>query len=358
MRPSFLLVARRRAPVIVVTVLVGGTGFATSTAAQGCVPSRFTSPAVGAQGDIYLARGTWQVAVMFRNLRSDELIVGKRVRNDLAPGGQPAIVESRSLNASFAYGFTDRLALTVNVPIAQATHEALYADGVRHTNSASGIGEISVLMSYWLRSAAPLRPGGNVAIGLGLKAPTGTHDKEGHSWRADGSAIPFPVANAIQLGDGSWGVILNARGFHPIGERLYVYAGGSYTINPRITTSVLRSPGTTVFWSSPDTWEGSAGTSLHLSSRFGLSATMGMLFYGTPRQDLVGGRDPGARLPAIVGYLSPGLSVTRGGHALTFSVPIRAYKDFQTSYLDEAANRPGGGGLSRRLILSSYSVRF
>ena len=56
--------------------------------------------------------------------------------------------------------------------------------------------------------------------------------------------------------------------------------------------------------------------------------------------------------------MSPGVGITRGAHAITFSVPVRAYMNFLPSYIDEAAGKPGGGGLARYMILSSYTVRF
>lgn len=326
--------------------------------AQGCIPSRFTSPSLGAQGDIYLGRGTWQVAWTYRGFTSDQLIIGHRVRNDLAPGGSPAVVKARSMNTSISYGLTDRLSVILSMPFAHGSHEAMYADGRRHENIAAGLGEISGTFSYWLRGANALQPGGNVAVGAGFKAPTGRNDVTGKTWRADGSAVPFPAAQAVQLGDGGWGVVTNVKGFRPIGERFYVYGGGAYTVNPRKTSDVLRTPGSTVYWSVPDTWESAAGGSLLLSPKRGFSVSLGALFYGTPRQDLFGGRDEGFRLPAIVGYLSPGVSIARGRHALTASMPVRAYMDFQPSYLDVAAGKPGGGGLSRSMLLSSYSVRF
>ena len=329
-----------------------------SASAQGCVPSRFTSPTLGAQSDIYLSRGTWQMAFVYRRLSSDQLIVGHRVRNDLAPGGSPAVVKSQSLYTSLSYGVTDRLSLTFNAPLARGSHEAMYPDGQRHENTAGGLGEVSVSASYWLRSAQLFQPGGNIAVGVGVKAPTGNNAVVGKSWRADGSAVPFPVAQAIALGDGGWGFILTAKGFRPIMERTFVYAGGSYTLNPRKTTDVLRSPGSAVHWASPDTWDASAGMSVLLSAHRGLSSSLGMLFYGTPKRDLIGGRDEGHRLPATVGYLAPGVGLTRGAHTVTFSVPLRAYMNFQPSYLDDAASRPGGGGLAKHLIMSSYSVRF
>ena len=330
--------------------------------AQGCAPSRFTSPALGALGggggDIYLGAGTWQVGFAYRNVSSNQLIVGHHVRNDLAPGGIPSFVHAQSVNMSLVYGVTDRLSVTFNAPVSRGSLEQTFADGQRHENTAAGLGEMSVAASYWLRNARALQPGGNVAIGLGVKAPSGRNDVQGKVWRADGTSVPFPVGPAIELGDGGWGFVLSTKGFRPVMERSYVYGGGSYTLNPRNTTDVLRAPGATERWAAADTWEANAGASTLVSSALGLSVNLGALAYGTPMQDLIGGRDGGQRLPATVGYLSPGVGITRGAHTLTFSVPMRAYMDFRPSYLDKTAGRAGGGGLARRLILSSYTVRF
>jgi hypothetical protein len=267
-------------------------------------------------------------------------------------------VHSQLLNVSLVYGVTDRLAVTVNAPLARGNLELTYPDGQRHQNTASGLGEMSVSASYWLRAAQAFQPGGNVAIGFGVKAPTGRNDVGGTFWKADGTSISFPVPPAIELGDGGWGFVVSTKGFRPVLERSYVYAGGSYTFNPRTTTDVVRSPGSTLHWAAPDTWDASAGVSTLLSSALGLSLNLGALAYGTPRRDVFGGRDDGERLPAISGYVSPGIGITRGAHTITVSVPVRAYMNFRPSFVDDAAGAPGGGGLARRLVLSSYSVRF
>ena len=343
----------------VLSVAAFGDGIAL---AQGCLPSRFTTPALGSlggpTGDVYLPSGTWQVGWAYRYVGSNQLIIGHRVRNDLAPGGVPSFVHSQLLNLGLVYGVTDRLAVTLNAPVARGSLELTYPDGRRHQNTAAGLGEVSVSASYWLRSARPLLPGANVAIGVGVKAPTGRNDVPGTFWKADGSSLRFPVAPAIELGDGGWGLVLSTKGFAPVFERSYIYAGGSYTFNPKTTTDVLKAPGSTLHWAAPDTWDGNVGLSTLLSSALGVSANLGALAYGTPRRDVFGGRDNGERLPAISGYISPGLGITRGGHTLTVSVPLRAYMNFRPSFVDDAAGQPGGGGLARRLLLVSYSVRF
>ena len=345
------------AGLLSVPALGGGVALA-----QGCVPSRFTSPALGSLGggggDIYVPSGTWQVGLAYRYVNSNQLIIGHQARNDLAPGGIPSFVHSQLMNVSLVYGVTDRLALTLNTPLARGSLESTYPDLQRHRNTAVGLGEMSVSASYWLRSAQGLRPGGNVAVGFGVKAPTGKNDVTGTFWKADGSSVSFPVPPAIELGDGGWGFVVSTKGFVPVFERSYLYGGGSYTFNPRTTTDVVKAPGSTLHWAAPDTWEGSAGVSTFVSSALGLSANLGVLAYGTPRRDVFGGRDHGERLPAISGYLAPGIGITRGAHTLTFSVPVRAYMNFRPSLVDAAAGSLGGGGLARRLVLVSYAVRF
>ena len=330
--------------------------------AQGCAPSRFTSPSLGSLGgsggDIYLPRGVWQVGFGYRYVNSDQLIVGHEARNDLAPGGIGSFVHTQSLNVSVVYGMTDRLSLTLNAPFSRGSVETGYADGLRHTNSAAGLGDISASASYWLRNAQAFQPGGNVAIGFGVKAPTGKNSAAGKFWNANGTSVPFPVVPAIEPGDGGWGFVVNTKAFRPVMDRSYVYAGGSYTADPKKTTTVTRSPTSTVRWAAADSWDANAGVSTIVSSAMGLSVNLGALAYGTPRRDLIGGRDDGNRLPATVAYVSPGIGITRGAHTITFSVPVRAYMDFRPSYVDQAAGKPGGGGLARRLILASYAVRY
>jgi len=353
----------RRAGVLVLAGLMGIVAFDAPLArAQGCAPSRYTSPSLGAlgggDGDIYLSAGTWQAGLGYRNLSSNELIVGHGPRNDLAPGGNPSFVHSHSLSFSLVYGVTDRLSVSVNAPMQWGSLEATYPDGQRHANTSRGVGEISVFTNYWLRNAKALQPGGNVAIGLGVKAPTGKNDVSGTFWKADGTTLSFPVNLPLQLGDGGWGLILGVKGFSPLFERSYLYGSGTYTANPRKTTDVVRSPGSPVHMGSPDTWDASGGLSTLVSPSLGLSVSLGALAYGTPRRDLIGGRDDGQRLPMVVVYASPGIGITRGAQTITVSLPMRAYMNFRPSYVDDATGFHGGGGLARRLFLSSYTVRF
>lgn len=330
-------------------LLVGGPQAAVG---QGCAPIRVAGNVPGTEGDIYLRRHTWQVSAAYRLLSSNHLIQG---HEDMGPS---SVVHSQALFTGLRYGVTDRLALSLSVPFSHGSHETSYPDGQQHTNRATGLGDVSLSATYWLFNANALRPGGNLAIGFGVKIPTGKNDVEGTWWNADGTTIAWPVHQSIELGDGGWGLILRSEGFRPLWSRVYLYGGGSYTLNPRRTSEVVRSPGSPQHWAVPDTWDAFAGVAAAFWAEQGLVARLGLAFEGTRKRDLIGGTDSlEHRLPATTGYLMPAMTMTRGAHTITVSVGARIYKNFLPSVWDDANAKKGGGGLAKYVFLSSYALR-
>lgn len=327
---------------------------------QGCMPIRLASQVIGSQGDVYLPRGRFQTGLAYRHYRSDQFFLGHEVRNDLSPHGIPTLVKSNAVSVNLAYGVTDRLALSLDVPFSQNSHTAWYADGQRHENTATGLGEVTLVASYWLRKANAVAPWGNLAIGVGVKTP-GNNKAPGKIWQKNGSTMAFPSHPAIQLGDGGWGIILQAQGFQPIVSRVYLYAAASYTLSTKDSTDVARGlnpPGSTLHLAVPDVWGARAGVAMAVWPTQGVSASVGARFDGTPRRDLIGGKDMNFRIPATVGYLDPGVAIIRGRHTVTLNVPVRVYFWFRPSYLDQQTGRRGGGGLPRYMLLPTYTFRF
>lgn len=347
-------------PILALGVILSFSGLlgATPASGQGCSPSRFATPARFGQGDVYLPRGTWQVGLAYRRLTSSNLVQGHDDNSASAPHGLPSVVHSQTLVASVGYAISDRLSLTLNAPFLHGSHTTWYADSLRHTNTATGLGEITLLASYWLRRAQAVSPGGNFSVGLGVKVPTGRNAVPGTFWKADGTTVPFPVHQSIELGDGGWGLIVQILGFHPILDRAYLYGAGSYTLNPKKTTDVVRAPGSTVHWAVPDTWSASAGVGMMVWPEQGFNVNLDARFGGTTRRDLIGGKDDGFRLPATTGYVAPALELIRGAHTISLSIPVLVYKNFQPSYVDVQAGKLGGGGLAKHVVLVGYSLRF
>jgi hypothetical protein len=305
---------------------------------------------LGGQGGVYLAAREWRAGLAYRSLSADRWYVGKDLREDEAPFGHPLFLNIYSADVTIGYGITDRLGASLTIPSSYGTHSRYYADGVRHKVSAGGLGDVSLSGNYWLfDSRAHVE--GNIQVSLGVKTPSGKNDVNDDFFLANGSVVQRPVDQAIQLGDGGWGVLLQIQAFQKLFANAYGYATGSYLVSPRNTTDVASPiPGVTL--SVPDVY--SARTGLVYSPSFApkLSVSLGGRLDGIPLRDLTGGSD-GFRRPAIIGYVDPGVVLSLGRTTISASVPFSVYRDFRASLIDRQLHLPGtvsGGDLATYLV--------
>jgi hypothetical protein len=309
---------------------------------------------LGGQGT-FLAAGEWRVGLAYRHLHANEWFVGKDVREDLAPYGQPLFLNIDSLDATIERGLTDRLSLQLTIPFSYGTHSRQYSDAPdsRHEVSARGLGDVSLIGRYWLFDPKT-HANGNVSVGLGIKPPTGKNDVEDDYWLEDGTKTRHTVDQSIQLGDGGWGVLLELSAFQRLFENGYGYAYGSYLVSTRNQTEVKQG-GT--FVDVPDVYSYKLGVSYAGIPVKGLSVSLGGRIDGIPIQDLFG-NSIGFRRPAIVGYVDPGLVLTLGRGEITLNLPVRVWADFRPSIYDKQSGADGGGDLAKVLILVGYNHRF
>jgi hypothetical protein len=319
------------------------------------MPVRFTSPSLGGQRESFFGAGEWQLGVAYRHLGADQWFVGTEVDERHAPGGHPLYLDIHSLDFSVAYGVSDRVSLTLTLPFSYGSHSRFYADSLRHEVSAIGLGDISLVGNAWLRDPAD-HPNGNLAVGLGVKAPTGDNEASDDFFLADSTVVQRPVDQAIQLGDGGWGILLQLQAFQRLGGRASGYAFGSYLLSPRETTRVLSVGGVPL--SVPDVYTARAGVAYALLPAAGLSISLGGRLDGIPLRDLIGGGDLGFRRPGFIFYLDPGVALRRGADELTLSVPLRLRQDFRQSLSDRRSNAVGGGDLADVLVFAGYTRRF
>ncbi len=318
------------------------------------MPVRFLSPSLGGS-DGPLPAGRWELNVAYRHLGADQWIVGTDVRESAAPFGQPVLLNIDSFDVSASYGLSERVTLTLTVPFSRGTHSRVYADGVRHTVEAAGLGDISLGATVWLRKPSE-HPDGNFAVGFGLKAPSGNNNVVDDFFLANGSTTQSAVDQSIQLGDGGLGVILQAQGFHKLFGRASGYFNAWYLMTPRERTGVP-SPLAGVPLSVPDVYSMRPGFAYALAPKQGLSATVGTRMDGIPVRDFVGG-SAGFRRPGYSLYADPGIAIARRHGVFTINVPLRVHQNFKRSVADIQQGTPGGGDLARYLILAGYSVRF
>jgi len=313
---------------------------------------------LGGQGGVYLAPKQWQAGLAYRSLSADRWYVGKELREDLAPFGHPLFLNIYSADVTVAYGITDRLGASLTIPFSYGTHSRYYADGVRHKVSAGGLGDISLSGSSWLFDPR-VHAEGNIQLSLGVKTPTGRNDVKDDFFLANGSVVQRPVDQAIQLGDGGWGVLLQMQAFQRMFADAYAYATGSYLISPRNTTDVA-SPIPGVPLSVPDVYSARIGVAYTPPFASKVSVSLGGRLDGIPLRDFVGGSG-GFRRPAIIGYVDPGIVLSLGRTTISASVPFSFYRDFRASLIDRQLNEPGtvsGGDLARYLVFVGIDRRF
>jgi hypothetical protein len=342
--------------------LAGAAGLAllpTPVAAQGCEPIRFTTPVnLGGEGEAYQPAREWKVTLAYRRLFSNQWFIGSEESGSLAPGGVPPEFRVHTFLADVAYSFNDRFRARVSVPFSTASFSRIWPDGARHEQKATGIGDISVQGEAWLLQPRTHQRG-NIGIGLGVKAPTGSHTRPSQFFTASGP-VDFPADQTIQPGDGGWAILTQVQAFRQLSEPLSVYGFGSYMISPRAHTSVVMRPGSQLPWSVPDVYSARAGAALTVSPDLGLNASLGARIDGIPTRDLFGGGDSATvKRTSYIVYADPGLSLTQGRSSFTLSVPIRMYLKRTKSITEQQPGaEPNAGGFAKYLIFASYSHRF
>ncbi|PYP49737.1 MAG: hypothetical protein DMD45_13425 [Gemmatimonadetes bacterium] len=304
----------------------------------------------------------WQVAVDYRHLHADRFFFGSQATTPPQQFfGQPLFINVHSANINVTYAETDRFSVRLTVPVSYGSQSRFYQDSVRHVVRAGGIGDIGLVGNTWL-----LDPGtharANFALGAGVKIPTGTNKFTADYFLKGGSSVQFPVDQAIELGDGGWGVILQGQAFGQVAPRTFAYFTGSYLVSPRDQTDVMRAPpgetNSTVHISVPDVYTGRLGLSYGLVPEQGLLVSVGGRVDGIPYHDLIGKND-GFRRPGYIIFMDPSVSLGRGRGTFTLSTPIRVAARLATASQSKLSGGTiGAGDLAGVLVFVGYARRF
>lgn len=170
-----------------------------SAGAQGCVAARHTSLNLADCGLNYHATGEWTGTFNFRWLYSDHHFRGDHDEGDLRyERGNEVINDTYGFDLTALYAFSPRYSAALTLPFVYNTRSSLYEhDRVnRYETSAGGIADLRLLGYAWLLEPSS-HPAGNVALGLGFKAPTGDADATDRFHTSTGPAglrkrVPIP----------------------------------------------------------------------------------------------------------------------------------------------------------------------
>jgi hypothetical protein len=303
----------------------------------------------------------WQVAVDYRYLHADRFFFGSQMTTPPQFFGQPLIINVHSANINVTYAATNRFSLRLTVPVSYGTQSRFYQDSARHVVRAGGIGDIGLVGTTWL-----LDPGAhtraNVALGVGVKMPTGNNKYVAPYFLKGGTSVQFPVDQSIELGDGGWGLILQGQAFRQMAARMLAYFTGSYLVSPRNQTDVTRAPlgenNATVHISVPDVYTGRLGAIYDVLPEHRLSVSLGGRIDGIPYHDLVG-RSDGFRRPSYIVFVDPSVAFEWGRGTWTLSTPIRVHSRLATRSMSMASGGTiGAGDLAGVLFFVGYARRF
>jgi hypothetical protein len=347
-----------------------------------------TVPVIGTNGaetegrieSYNLTQGQWQASFGYRGFRSHRHFVGSVEQNaeNVEKGTAERDRSSTEVinhvhvpTFGVAYGVTDRLSLSADLPYFQAHRRSPWS-GSRpsYVTAASGIGDLNLMGRYWL--GHPRRQAHqNLSFGLGVKLPTGNDRAEDDFLvridSATGARITDrrPVDQSIQPGDGGFGVIAEVQAFKSLG-RFVAFASGNYLSNPKEQNDFLRDPSN----ANPDPSSAYLSIADQYAARLGLATSVKSLgvslsarLEGVPSSDLIGG-DMGRRRPGYTVAIEPGVSYAWKGNAVSLSVPylVRRVRTqnisdkLETDRTGEHTN--GDAAFADYVVILGFSRRF
>lgn len=368
-------------------ILFAITGLSEASA-QGCVAIRnmgCSGNTVGGSAAGFLQKKDFQFFTNYRYFKSFRHFRGDHEEAERVENNTEVINKAHSVELGLAFGITDRLSVSASLPINFNDRSSLYehygnpkADpsqnplGWSHTRfhtGSKGIGDLRLTGSYWLFNPKEMG-NGNIAIGLGVKAPTGNEEvkDEFHKLTAAGqdTVITRYVDQSIQLGDGGWGFSIEAQGFYSLSHRLNTYFSGFYMFTPQEHNGVARQTVTTEYPKSivnyfavPDQFAARLGLGYALLPMSGLSVNVGGRVEGVASEDLIGGKE-GYRRPGYVISVEPGVNWAYQQFNFSLNVPVALYRNRTKSVSDKAIGngQHGDAAFADYLISLSAAYRF
>ncbi len=331
---------------------------------QGCVAIRHFSSCVGnSLENNLLGPGDMQLGVNYRYFKSFRHFRGVEEEPDRVANGSEVINHSHAWDFFLTYGISDRWYASITLPTVINTRSSLYEHGrdERNTTFSRGLADIRVGIGYWLFDLAT-HPKGNIALGLGLKLPTGNYNATDIFYNVgpEGSPQVRPVDQSIQPGDGGFGITADFQLYQQLAPQLFLYSGGFYLINPRETNGVRTFRETLspilqneAIMAVPDQYSVRLGASYSFSDHF--SASIGSRFDAVPVRDLIGG-DEGFRRPGNVLSIDPGLSFMTGSFSINLNVPFAVRRERPQSITDMQTEELTGNPRNGDAAFADYVI--
>lgn len=292
--------------------------------------------------------GKFQVSVGWRYAKASRSYFDSRLNHNFTDLWKP-IIRLSILDVTARYRIGGRTSVVATLPIVFNHFSMIFpplspSRGKRHGWPVSGPGDLSIYSQTWLLDPKS-HPFGNVAIGAGLKFPTGNWNLKqlipDETGRNLSRRAVFPPA--IMPGDGGLGVIVGCEAYKAVRWPVFlrnttVFGSASYLINPRDTNgtrSIISNLGvpltanflnrltnsvadgysvsTGVSWQPPYVWEYPRLKGIRLMA-------VGK-YEGLNTHDLIG-RNDGFRQPGYAIAAGPALSYSYKKDSFIVELPI------------------------------------
>ena len=298
----------------------------------------------------------WVVSVGYRYQPSSRHFIGTVEQRQRETANNQIQNIYHLFDVSIERQLTPRFSATASLPILFAYRNQLYAPvGKFHVNS---IGDMTIGGRAWIFKP-PTEGGGNIAIGLSLKLPTGKYNATGIAKNARGETIVATADQSIQAGDGGTGFAIDTQAYRPAWFKSMVYFTGSYLFNPRDTNGVnsFRTRAGETVLSVSDQYLARGGVAHAVPKVPGLVVTFGGRWEGVPVRDLLG-RSNGFRRPGYAISGDPGLLYSRWGYVFSCNVPWAIERNRRRSVPDIANGIHGDAALADYVLTLGLSRRF
>ena len=298
-----------------------------------------------------LVAADWVTSLGFSWFKSDRHFRGRHEEANRQTDNTEVINDVMSWTLGLTYVFDSQLSATATLPFQYATRSSLYEHDriTRHTTRSSGIQDARVTLNYWLKDPHS-HPRFNIALGIGIKIPTGD-DAATDTFYTDPDGDPLtpvvpvkrPVDQSIQPGDGGWGIPLEMQAYWSISPRWSAYANGLYLLNPHETngTPTSRRRANEAIMSVADQYFGRLGFGYDIKSRGPLTTmTLGGRVEGIHTEDAIGG-SAGFRRPGYTVSIEPGIIVASHKWQFALTAPVALLRNRVQSLTDRQNSTPG-----------------
>ncbi len=278
-------------------------------------------------------KGEWEIDSNFTHFATNEEFRGSDLRTDLIATNSQVTEGGDTLDFQGTYGLTRKINLAVDAPIVLWSHWSTVLAGTRYDQKAHGLADMVVGARMWLFNCES-HTDQNLAIGLGLRLPTGNSDYEVLYPNSLGKDVASrPVFPAIQPGSGALGLRLTVEGFRQF-RHFSVYGTGLYIFslksqNDTLALGAALSPAgpqavaeNVRYLSTPDSYLAHVGVAVPIPHGRGIAALFAGRIAGVPVYNVLTSTS-GFRQPGYFVTVDPGLSWDTKLASYSVVVPLR-----------------------------------